>query len=203
MNSPASSASTNELLLTASGLACVRGGLLLFKGLDLALAPGELVLVRGPNGVGKSSLLRLCAGLLPAAAGELSLAGSVGLCDERLALDAEAPLLRAMQFWVPDTDSAKALQALERLALDHLATVPVRYLSTGQRQRARLARTLLGGAAVWLLDEPANGLDHDSLDRMALVIREHMAAGGAVLATSHIDLPVPADRVVDLAEFAP
>jgi heme exporter protein A len=156
---------------------------MLFEGLDLALAPGEALLVTGPNGAGKSSLLRLAAGLLRPAAGTIA-RSDAALADDALALDRELPLDRALGFWarLDGTSSAKALEAM---GLEPLADVPVRYLSTGQARRARIARVIASGAPLWLLDEPANGLDSDGLARLNAAVGDHRTAGGAVLAASH------------------
>ena len=173
-------------LLALRGIALVRGGRLLFEGLDLALAPGEAALVTGPNGAGKSSLLRLAAGLLRAAEGEVQRApGPVAFADEALALDPKPTLARALGFWAR-LDGKDAGDAMVAMGIAHLADLPVRMLSTGQRRRAVLARAIASGARLWLLDEPANGLDAEGLDRLAAAMAEHRAGGGAVLAASHL-----------------
>jgi heme exporter protein A len=166
-------------LLHANGLALVRGGRRLFEGLDLHLDAGEALHVTGPNGSGKSSLIRLAAGLLRPAAGHIE-RGTVALADDHLALDRELPVERALSFWTRDCGPA-----LEAMGIGHLADVPVRLLSTGQARRARLARVVASGAALWLLDEPLNGLDADGAARLAKAIAAHRADGGAILAASH------------------
>jgi heme exporter protein A len=169
-------------LLHAEGLALVRGGRLLFEGLDLHLDPGEALHFTGPNGSGKSSLIRLAAGLLRPSAGRIERAGKVALADEHLALDRELPLGRALAFW---NGGQPPVSAIDAMHIRHLAEVPVRLLSTGQAKRARLARVIAAKASLWLLDEPLNGLDADGADRLAQAIAEHRAGGGAVLAASH------------------
>ena len=171
-------------LLNGDGLALVRGGRLLFEGLDVALAAGEAIHITGPNGCGKSSLIRLVAGLLKPTAGRIERA-EAALADDRLALDRELPLRRALMFW----GDARLRPAMEAFDLARLADVPVRLLSTGQAQRARLARAMASGAPLWLLDEPLNGLDSDGKMRLLAAIDGHLAAGGGVMAAHHGDLP--------------
>lgn len=172
-----------NLLLDGQGLALLRGGRLLFEGVDVALAAGAGLHLTGPNGIGKSSLIRLVAGLLQPTAGTLR-RSEAALADEALALDRELPLRAALAFW-----KGRALgEAMAAFELDRLAEVPVRLLSTGQRKRAVLARVLASGAPLWLLDEPLNGLDRDGVERLTAAVAAHRAAGGAVLAASHVPL---------------
>lgn len=171
------------VLLRFEQVALRRGGRLLFKGLDLALGAGEALQVTGPNGAGKSSLIRLAAGLLKSERGLVE-RSRLALADDRLALDRELPLGRALAFWV-DTGA----EAIEALGLAHLATVPVRLLSSGQLKRATLARVAGSRVPLWLLDEPLNGLDGDGAAGLMALIDQHRANGGAVLAASHQPLP--------------
>lgn len=177
-------------LLALRSVACLRGGRLLFEGLDLSLDPGGAALVGGPNGAGKSSLIRIAAGLLEASAGTVERQAPAALADEGLALDPKAPLARALRFW-SRLDGADASQAMATMGLAALAHVPVRMLSTGQRKRAALARVIAGGAPLWLLDEPANGLDGDGQARLEEAMATHRARGGAILAASHQPLALP------------
>jgi heme exporter protein A len=179
-------------LLALDEVACLRGGRLLFEGLSLTLGPGEAALVAGPNGAGKSSLIRLAAGLLRAAAGTVERA-EAALADEHLALDERRRLGDALAFWA--ADPAPGIAAM---GLAPLAAVPVRMLSTGQRKRAALARVIARNAPLWLLDEPANGLDGDGLARLEAAIEAHRAGGGAVLAASHQPLALPGAATVTL-----
>lgn len=170
-------------LLQGDRLALVRGGRLLFEDLDIKLDAGDALHITGPNGSGKSSLIRLVAGLLTPTAGRVERADAA-LADEGLALDRELPLGRALAFWKgPRLD-----ESLAAFSIEALTAVPVRLLSTGQAKRARLARVMSSGAALWLLDEPLNGLDGEGAERLDAAIAGHRRAGGAVLAASHSSL---------------
>jgi heme exporter protein A len=182
--------------LTLRGIACLRGGRLLFEGLDLALEPGGAAIVSGPNGAGKSSLIRIAAGLLRPIAGAVARGGRAALADEGLALDARLTLGRALAFWAR-LDRADPAPALAAMGLSRLSEVPVHMLSTGQRKRAMLARVIASGALLWLLDEPLNGLDEEGCGRLNAAMAAHRAGGGAILAASHQKLELP-----DAAEVA-
>ena len=188
--------------LHLSGVACARGGRLLFRGIDLRMQPGGSVLLKGPNGIGKSSLIRICAGLLPATSGTVERHGRVALTDERLALDMEQPLGTALRFWARlDATAPGALDAaLAAMALEPLSQVPVRLLSTGQRKRAALARVIASGAPIWLLDEPGNGLDEAALDLLGQAVAGHLADGGIVVAASHQPLPLSMPVIITMQD---
>ena len=184
--------------LAATDLACRRGERLLFRKLSLALGPGEALHVTGANGIGKSSLIRILAGLLRPCAGTVERAGAVGLLDERHALDPQVELGTALNFWL----SVDGLdEASNRVELNALCDVPVRYLSTGQKKRAALARLLGQRAKIWLLDEPLNGLDSGGVALVEGLIAEHLAGGGLAVIASHQALSSTA-ITLPLADFA-
>ena len=185
-------------LLRLGGVACIRGDRLLFESLSLVLNRGDALWLRGPNGAGKSSLIRLTAGLLRPAAGTVERRERIALIDEAAALDAELPLRRALDFWarVDTVDGHAVDRAMDVMALAPLAEVPVAMLSTGQRKRAAMVRVIASGAPIWLLDEPANGMDEAAQARLVAAIARHRANGGAVMLASHFALGVP-----DLAEL--
>ena len=185
--------------LTASELFCRRGDRLLFGSLDLAVERGGALHLVGPNGIGKTSLLRMLAGLLTAQSGSINWHGSAAYLDAKLALDEHLPLGQALEFW-RKLDGADEIP-LVQLGLAGLADVPVRFLSTGQRKRAGLARLLGQNADHWLLDEPLNGLDTDGAALAERLIATRRAAGGVVIAASHQPLALPGAQVLDLRDY--
>jgi heme exporter protein A len=182
--------------LAVSDLACRRGTRELFSGLGFSLSGGEALMVTGRNGSGKSSLLRLIAGLLRPQAGRIDLDGgdpelSVGEQAHYLGhLDALKPSLTVaenLRFWTawlgsPDNPPERALA---RLGLETLADLPAAYLSAGQKRRLSLARLLTVYRPLWLLDEPTAALDTDGQGRLADLMRTHLARGGLILAAAH------------------
>jgi heme exporter protein A len=192
--------------LSATDLACQRGDRLLFSSLDLFMDPGDAMLVTGSNGTGKTSLIRMLAGLLPpsptglpagcAKVGWVVWDGRVALLDQKLALDEHLPLGKALEFWRA-IDGVEALP-IKQTGLAEILEVPVRYLSTGQRKRAALARLLGQNAANWLLDEPLNGLDTAGVALVETLISQHRAKGGTVVVASHQPINLPLAQVIDI-----
>jgi heme exporter protein A len=189
-------------MLEGQELACWRGERAVFAGLSFKLPPGAALLLTGPNGAGKSSLRRLLAGLIPAAEGRLLWQGEDALADRvaharRLRYlghgDALKPSLTArenLEFYARLWGGAVA-PALAALGLAELADLPARVLSSGQKRRLALARLALAPVPIWLLDEPTVGLDTASVERLGALLAAHRAAGGAVIAATHLPLPLP------------
>lgn len=189
--------------LALEDVACRRGGRLLFAGVSLSLAAGDAALVTGANGCGKSSLLRLAAGLLPPFAGSVAAGGRLALLGEASALDPERRLSEALLLWARldalPAPGERVAQALAMVALDDLADIPVRMLSTGQRRRAALARVIATQAPIWLLDEPATGLDTRSIALLETAMALHRAGGGIVVVATHQPLDLAGAAMLDLA----
>jgi heme exporter protein A len=198
-------------VLEAEGLAAFRGERLVFEGIAFHVAVGGALLLVGPNGSGKSTLLRLLAGLVRPEAGRVLWQGADALADlvahaERVAYVGHLDALKLglttaenLRFW----GSREVIgSALATVALDHVATLPARMLSAGQRRRLALARLLCREAPIWLLDEPTLGLDAASVARFGEMLAAHRDRGGMVIAATHLPLPMAAE-VLDLATCTP
>ena len=189
------------VLLSARDLAVQRGGRDLVAGIELDLHAGELVWLRGANGRGKTTLLRVLAGLAPAEGGELHWRGEPVARSERFArerlylghasaLKDDLSALEALRFLSllhgGPADRASAAAALERLGVSHRADAPVRQLSQGQKRRVALARLLMqASASLWILDEPFDALDAGGIATLHALLAAQRAAGGLVVLTSH------------------
>jgi heme exporter protein A len=189
--------------LAADNLACRRGERLLFRRLSFRLEAGAACHVTGANGAGKTTLIRALAGLTTPFAGTVTRESALALLDERTGLDPDLPLGRALDFWFGIDGAKDRAGVMTRLRLETLAEVPVRYLSTGQKKRAALARVLGQNAPVWLLDEPLSGLDTASQGLVSALVREHCGGGGIALIASHQPLDVPGMTSLAIEDFAP
>lgn len=181
--------------LKGDSLACSRGGREVFAGVDFSLSGGEALLVTGRNGAGKSSLLRVIAGLVRLAAGRLTFEGgdgnaSIGEQAHYLGhQDAVKPALAVrenLEFWTRYLGGGGGVEpALEAVDLAPLSGLPAAYLSAGQRRRLSIARLIAVKRPIWLLDEPTSALDAPSQARLAGLMRGHLASGGMIVAAAH------------------
>jgi heme exporter protein A len=187
--------------LSGRAVRCVRGGREVFSSLDFEAGTGEALAVVGPNGSGKTSLLRLIAGLLEPSGGSITLEGGEGeltLAEQSHYLghrDALKPALSVsenLKFWRDFLGGAPSdlAESLATVELDHAARLPAAYLSAGQRRRLSIARLLTIQRKVWLLDEPTNALDTAGQKLFAGLMSEHLARGGLIVAATHAPLGV-------------
>lgn len=201
-------------MLRGINLSCVRGERPLFSGIDLAVDAGEWLHVRGGNGVGKTSLLRLIAGLSQPAEGEirwdgepiasssrayhsdLLFLGHQGALKEDLSALENIELAAALDGY-PST-RVEVSAALRRFGLQGREDLPVRFLSAGQKRRVLLARLLTRKAKLWVLDEPFNALDARGVDMLGALVGEHLAGGGMAVITSHQAVPIAGGKAVEL-----
>ncbi len=202
-----------------SDLTCIRGERLVFQGLDFSLGSGGALVLTGPNGSGKSSLLRLMAGLLTAARGTLTWDGQATAEDPEAhggrlhyvghldAVKAVLSVAENISFWASLRVPGGVLEdgvteALGAFGIRHLAQVPARFLSAGQKRRVNLARIIAAPAPLWLLDEPTTALDRATIDDLEGLIAGHRANGGMVVVSTHSELNLGAADVLKLDAFA-
>ncbi|PTE07627.1 heme ABC exporter ATP-binding protein CcmA [Mesorhizobium helmanticense] len=198
--------------LIAENLGGERGGETVFSGIGFALEKGQALIVTGPNGVGKSTLLRVIAGLLPAAEGRVrieggpedfpSVASACHYLGHQNAMKQALSVTENLRFW-RDFSGEVALsveEALETVGLDGIGHLPFGYLSTGQRRRAAIAKLLVSRRPLWLLDEPTAGLDKASEGRFGGVMTKHCRDGGMIVAATHLPLGIEGARELRMGE---
>jgi heme exporter protein A len=198
--------------LVADKLSSQRGGRTLYVGLSFAVEAGEALLVTGPNGAGKTTLLRILAGFLQPQTGNIRLEGGADASEMLIAeqchyvghanaVKASLTVAENAAFWAGFLDGAadRLDMALEAFGLAALRDIPVGYLSAGQKRRAGLMRLLLAERPLWLLDEPTASLDDAAQAMLAGAVNRHLAAGGLVVAATHLPLGFEQARELRIA----
>jgi heme exporter protein A len=192
--------------LSGSGVRCVRSGRDVFSGLDFEASSGEALAVIGANGSGKTSLLRMIAGLLVTAGGSIGLEGGdseltlpeqAHYLGHRDALKPALSVLENLSFWRDflGGEASDARESLAAVGLDHAVSLPAAYLSAGQRRRLSIARLLTVRRPIWLLDEPTNALDVAGQSMFAGLMSDHLAQGGLIIAATHAPLGIAARQL--------
>lgn len=188
--------------IEAVRLACRRGERLLFEGVGFTVVPGELLLLRGPNGVGKTTLLSALAGLVRPEAGSILVVGrgeedrpgdDLHLMSHLPAIKPRLTAAENLNFWADlfGGDRKLVAPALERVGLKHLAGLEAGHFSAGQTRRLALARLLVADRPIWLLDEPTAALDGEGERLVIELIDAHLRRGGIAVAATHHDIPIP------------
>jgi len=190
------------MTLSARDLAVTRGGVAILEGVSFDLADGEALVLRGPNGVGKTTLLRSVAGLQPVEAGEVKGAeDQIAYAGHSDGLKAMLSVSENLRFWASVFGLTEIAPALEAFDLVALQSRMAGTLSAGQKRRLGLARLMVTGRPIWVLDEPTVSLDTVSVALFAEAVRQHLAGGGSALMATHIDLGLAEARVLDLGPF--
>ncbi|MBM1631581.1 heme ABC exporter ATP-binding protein CcmA [Sulfitobacter mediterraneus] len=189
------------MTLRVDNLTLARGGVPVLTGVSLTVGPGQALILRGPNGAGKTTLLRSISGLQP------PLSGQITGAEDQIAYAGHADGLKAMlsvrenlMFWAQVFGRTDITAALDAYALHPLADRLAGTLSAGQKRRLGLARLLVTGRPIWILDEPTVSLDKDAVAQFAAAVRAHLGQGGSALMATHIDLGLEAE-VLDLTPF--
>lgn len=204
----------SRMKLTADNLTCIRGGRVIFTGLHFALPAGQALAIMGRNGAGKSSLLRIIAGLLPLASGALALEGDdadFSLAEQchylghRDALKPALSVMENLRFWHDflGGEQRDPQAALHATGIGHLADLPAAYLSAGQKRRLSIARLLCAQRPIWLLDEPTSALDVSAQSMLAGLMQAHLDSGGLILAATHAPLGLARIKQLAMDRFAP
>ncbi len=188
--------------LNVSDLTIARGGIKVLEGVSFTLHAGSAIVLRGPNGIGKTTLLRTVAGLQP------PIDGRVEADPDSLVYSGHADGIKAtltvsenLTFWAQVFGEADISNAIKAFQLERLASRPAGALSAGQKRRLGLARLLVTGRPIWVLDEPTVSLDVEAVGMFANAVRAHLARGGAALIATHIDLGLPEAEVLDAGQF--
>jgi heme exporter protein A len=194
------------MTLSANALACERNGRVVFSNLSFDVAPGQCAELRGANGAGKSSLLRMIAGLVLVASGGLTLDGTAEFAPachyagHQDALKTALTVSENLAFWAACFGGGDIAKALQTFSLDGLRDEPVHVLSAGQKRRVSLARLMLVRRPVWLLDEPMTALDASAQEQLRKAMHTHMDHSGILVVATHGDLGFSADHVITLGQ---
>lgn len=183
---------------------------MILKKINFALSSGQSLIIKGSNGAGKSTLLRILAGLRPIDAGQITwnnenIKQNFADHSQRIAwlshqdslkpaLTVKENLQLISQLYKTDIHTA-----LKTVKLDHMADIPTRMLSAGQKRRTALARILLKPAQLWLLDEPSVGLDQETIEQLGYIFANFTKQGGMIITTTHIPLPLENSKILHLS----
>ncbi|WP_139412679.1 heme ABC exporter ATP-binding protein CcmA [Bartonella mastomydis] len=202
------------MVLSGKDLAAYRNGDILFKGLSFCLFPQQLMTITGPNGIGKSTLLRIIVGLIEAAEGYIVLkdneqrypvATACHYLGSQNAMKPPLSVIDNLQFWAEFYRQPlySPYEALTDIGLADLEYLPFNALSTGQQRRVAFARLLLSYRPIWILDEPISGLDSYAQKRFARIFQRHLNQGGMIIAATHNSLGIPENHTIALEKFLP
>lgn len=185
--------------MEVTDLTVARGGVRVLSGVSFVLGPGEALVLKGPNGIGKTTLLRAVAGLQPVTAGRIeSPPDSIAYAGHADGVKATLTVAENLEFWAEVFGGGSISAALRAFALDDLADRPAGELSAGQKRRLGLSRLILTRRPVWIVDEPTVSLDRDAAAMFATAVSGHLAKNGAALMATHVDIGLARARVLDL-----
>jgi len=191
----------SEPLLKVADLACARGGITVLEGVSFEVLRGSALVLRGMNGSGKTTLLRTLAGLQPAVSGTvLGAEDAVAYAGHADGLKGTLSVAENLSFWASLFGFRDISAALDAFGLNGLVDRPAQSLSAGQKRRLGLARLLVTGRPIWLLDEPTVSLDVTAVGLFETAVQRHLESGGVAVIATHIDLGIESD-VLDLSSY--
>ena len=188
-------------MLQVSNLSVARGGMILLCGVDFSLSAGQVLVLRGANGLGKTSLLRCIAGLQDPVEGQITAPETVAYSGHADGLKGQMTVLENLAFWASIYHGPSPDVALDSYDLRALADRPAANLSAGQKRRLGLARMQVSGCALWVMDEPTVSLDAHNVALFRAALDRHVHSGGAAVITTHIDLEIASAQLLDLTRF--
>ena len=188
-------------MLQVSSLSVARGGMTLLCGVDFSLSAGQVLVLRGANGLGKTSLLRCIAGLQDPVEGQITAPETVAYSGHADGLKGQMTVLENLAFWASIYHGPSPDVALDAYDLRALADRPAANLSAGQKRRLGLARMQVSGCALWVMDEPTVSLDAHNVALFRAALDRHVHSGGAAVITTHIDLEIASAQLLDLTRF--
>jgi len=188
-------------MLQVSNLSVARGGVTLLCGVDFSLSAGQVLVLRGANGLGKTSLLRCIAGLQDPVEGQITAPETVAYSGHADGLKGQMTVLENLAFWASIYHGPSPDVALDSYDLRALADWPAANLSAGQKRRLGLARMQVSGCALWVMDEPTVSLDAHNVALFRAALDRHVHSGGAAVITTHIDLEIASAQLLDLTRF--
>ena len=192
------------MTLKATNICCTRGPRQVLEGVSFTLTSGDCMILRGPNGVGKSTLLRVLAGLSQPANGTLVLDhDEIAYSGHLDAVKFQLTVAENLSFWAGVYSTNMTEEVITRFGLSQLKDRLAANLSAGQKRRLGLARMTLSARNIWLMDEPTTSLDAEHTALITASISEHCANGGIAILSTHLDLDIPTARTLDLAQFTP
>ncbi len=192
------------MTVTATNISCTRSLRQVLTGVSFTLTPGDCLILRGPNGIGKSTLLRVLAGLGPLASGTLDLNPDDVVYSGHLdAVKFQLTVRENLAFWAGVYGTDQTTEVITRFGLTDLKDRLAANLSAGQKRRLGLARMALSGRSIWLMDEPTTSLDAQHTSLIAQSISDHCAGSGIAILSTHLDLDIPKAQTLDLAQFIP
>lgn len=190
--------------LSVSNLACSRGDARILADVTFVVESGTALILRGPNGIGKSTLIRVLLGLSPKGSGSVSVSPEdIAYSGHLDGIKSQLTVVENLHFWARVYGASSITAAITHFGLETLADRPAHSLSAGQKRRLGLARMMVTNRPVWIMDEPTVSLDQENVGRFASMVEQHLSCGGSAVIATHIDLGLKSTQTLDVSQFKP